>query len=96
MNAFGERGIVRQNAAVVNAAIALGDAGNSTHIFIRTTDRYVFQRYIFHHATVNSVEERMIEARKGLRAAIERTAEGLGDGGGATEVERSGGNHLIM
>ena len=96
MGAFGECGIVRQNTAVIDSAIALSNASDSTHIFCITLDGYILQRDVLHHATINSVEEGVLEVCKELCATIERAAEGLGDGGGTTEVERFGGGHLIM
>ena len=96
MSTLWERGIIGQNTAVINTAIALSDAGDSTHIFIRTADRNILEGDVLHHAAIDGIEEGMGETRDGLRATIERTAEGLGDGICTTEVERSGGDNLIM
>ena len=96
MSTLWESSIIGQNTAVINAAIALSNAGNGTYIFLRTTDSNILECNILHHSTINCVEEGMGEARNELCAPIERTAEGLSDGGGAIEVERSSGSNLIM
>ena len=96
MRAFGECGIVRQNTAVIDSAIAQSNACDGTHIFCITLDGYILQCDVLHHATIDGVEERVLEVCNELCATIERAAEGLDDGGGTAEVERFGGGHLIM
>ena len=86
VDAFGEGGIIWQDAAVVDAAVALGDTGNGSHALVAAADADAAEHDVPHHAAVDSLEERMREAADGVAAAVEGAGEIGCDGLASTDV----------
>ena len=71
MSTFGKVGIVGQDTAVVDAAVACGDIGDRTHSVSCTADGNTFKHHILHHTAIDGVEQGMLEPGEGLEIAVE-------------------------